>query len=212
MFTGIIQNLGRVTAVSKHGKMTRLAFQFSGRQKQTEKGESIAINGVCLTAIRIDSRGFEADLLPETLSVTNLGSLCVGDDVNLERSLRAGDAIGGHFVTGHVDAVGKIAQILDRGGNWSLLVDAPRTIISKLAVKGSVACDGVSLTLQEVTPKSFRVAVIPHTLKVTTLGRKKVGDQVNLEIDMLMRYQDSFSKKQSRKKKLTLKELKMQGF
>ena len=166
---------------------------------------------MCLTAVRIDEFGFEVELVPETLLATNLGKLKVGEGVNLERSLRWNDSVGGHFVTGHVDAVGKVAQIRRRGQNWSLLVDAPKTIISKLVPKGSVACDGVSLTVQTVMKKSFCVAVIPHTLAVTTLGKKKVGDEVNLEIDLLLRYQDC-ANASLKKNGLSIKTLKKQGF
>jgi len=211
MFTGIIQNLGRVTAVSQRGKVVRMAFQFEIAQKQVQKGESIAVNGVCLTAIRIDSKQFEADLVLETMASTNLGQLKPKDRVNLERSLRVGDAIGGHIVTGHVDAVGKISEIRDRVGNWSLLVHAPKTIISKLAVKGSVACDGVSLTLQAVNSKTFCVAVIPHTLVMTTLRFLKVGHLVNLEVDHsfdLMRH----PKRVRNMRRLNIQNLIKQGF
>ena len=211
MFTGIIQNFGKLKAVTLSKNQARLVFCFEKKETQVKQGESIAVNGVCLTAVRIDCFGFEADLVPETLLATNLGKLKVGDSVNIERSLRWNDSVGGHFVTGHVDAVGKVAQILRRGQNWSLLVDAPKTIISKLVPKGSVVCDGVSLTVQTVMKKNFCVAVIPHTLAVTTLGKKKVGDEVNLEIDLLLRYQEC-TNAALKKNRLSIKTLKKQGF
>lgn len=211
MFTGIIKNLGHVKSISNKGNKARLVFSFQNREKHVEKGESIAVNGVCLTAVQINPAEFSADLVQETLNATSLGRLKPGNRVNLERSLRVGDAIGGHFVTGHVDAVGKVEQIIRRGGNWSLLVNAPKTIISKLAVKGSIACDGVSLTVQELNTQSFRVAVIPHTLNVTTLAIKKTGDEINLEIDMLMRYLERHLKK-DKKKQLSAEILRKQGF
>ena len=188
MFTGMIQVLGQVEALQRQKGQIRLAFSFQKEQKNVQEGESIAVNGVCLTAVQIKKSGFKADLLPETLSATNLGKLKRGSRVNLERSLKWGDSIGGHFVTGHVDAVGRIAQIQRRNGNWSLLMNAPKTIIFKLVPKGSIACDGISLTVQALAPQGFYVAVIPHTLSVTTLGKKKIGDEVNLEIDLLFRY------------------------
>lgn len=211
MFSGIIQNQGRLKSIRMRSGEAHLAFAFQRWESKVQKGESIAVNGVCLTAVKISRRGFEADLLPETLDATNLGKLVPGSWVNLERSLKAGDAIGGHFVTGHVDAVGQIIEIKKRGGNWSLLVQAPETIISKLAVKGSVACDGISLTIQALAKKTFRVAIIPHTLKATTLGLRKKDDWLNLEVDMLMRYLDRLQSL-SKPKKLSVSRLKKQGF
>ncbi len=211
MFTGIIQNFGKLKAIIHSKNQAHLVFSFEKKEKQVKQGESIAVNGVCLTAVKIDSFGFEADLVPETLLATNLEKLKVGERVNIERSLRWNDSVGGHFVTGHVDAVGKVAQIGRRGGNWSLLLDAPKTIISKLVPKGSVACDGVSLTIQTVMKKSFCVAVIPHTLAATTLGKKKVGDEMNLEIDLLLRYQEC-TNTSLKKNGFSIKTLKKQGF
>lgn len=183
MFTGIIENTGGVKQVLIRGKSARLSFAFDQKEKHCSVGESIAVNGVCLTAVKISVSGFSADLLPETLTGTTLGSLRPGAQVNIERSLKLGSAIGGHWVSGHVDAVGEIAEIQRRGGNWSLLVHAPKTIISKLQSKGSVAIDGVSLTVQTLKQAYFQVAVIPHTLAVTTLRFLKAGSRVNLELD-----------------------------
>ena len=211
MFTGIIENLGRVESVKMRGKSARMSFRFQKREKRVAVGESIAVNGVCLTAVEINASGFSADILPETLAVTNLGQLKRSEPVNLERSLRAGSAVGGHFVTGHVDAVGQVAEIERREGNWSLLVKAPKTIISKLAVKGSVTCDGVSLTVQSVGSQTFRTAIIPHTLKVTNLGLKRPGSWINLEVDMLMRYLER-TKAPPKNSKLSVQNLKRQGF
>ncbi len=210
MFTGIIQNLGKVQSIRISRGTARLAFQFKKREKNTRRGESIAVNGVCLTAAKISASGFEADLVQETLAATNLGQLKAGDWVNLERSLRMGDAIGGHFVTGHVDAMGQIGEIKRRGGNWSLFVHTPKTIISRLAVKGSLACDGISLTVQALEKRGCWLAVIPHTLAVTTLGRKKKGDFLNLEIDMLIRYLERLKVPAS--KKISVRSLLTQGF
>ncbi|HRK62160.1 MAG TPA: riboflavin synthase [Candidatus Omnitrophota bacterium] len=211
MFTGIIENLGRVESVKIRGKSARMSFGFQKREKRVAVGESIAVNGVCLTAVEISAFGFSADILPETLAVTNLGQLKRSERVNIERSLRAGSAVGGHFVTGHVDAVGQVAEIERREGNWSLLVKAPKTIISKLAVKGSVTCDGVSLTVQSVGSQTFRTAIIPHTLKVTNLGLKRPGSRINLEVDMLMRYLER-TKAPKKVSKLSVQNLKRQGF
>ncbi len=211
MFTGIIQNLGKVKLIRKTHKQVRIAIHFRKKEKRVQEGESIAVNGVCLTAVKISSTGFEADLLPETLAVTSLGQLKAGDWVNLERSLKQGDLLGGHLVSGHVDATGEIAEIWRRGGNWSLLVHARKTILSKFVAKGSVAFDGVSLTIQKLEPQSFRVAVIPHTLKMTALRFLKVGSCVNLEADHsldLMRV----AKRKRTSSRFTVKSLMKQGF
>ena len=211
MFTGVIQNLGKVKLAEKRGKQMRLTIRFQKKEKGVQKGESIAVNGVCLTATVITALGFEADLLPETLEVTNLGKLKSGDWVNIERALKQGDSLGGHFVSGHVDSVGKITEISRRNGNWSLLVQAPKTIILKFAVKGSVTCDGVSLTVQELKAQRFRVAVIPHTLKVTTLHFLKVGSYVNLEVDHSLDLMRNF-KRTPRPGQLTVPKLIKPGF
>ncbi len=211
MFTGIIHNLGTVLEVVKQEQMMRLSFGFDHREEKTRSGESIAVNGVCLTAVKINAQAFTADLLPETLRDTNLGQLHVGARVNIERALRKGDSLGGHFVSGHVDGVGRIRRIDKRGRNWRLLVSAPKTIISKLVLKGSVTCDGVSLTVQNISGAGFYVAVIPHTINVTALKYWVLGSLINLETDHsfdLM--QNRFYKKKSRK--LKIKELIRQGF
>jgi len=211
MFTGIIENLGRVDSVKMRGESARMSFRFQKRERKVSVGESIAVNGACLTAVEINAAGFSADILPETLTVTNLGQLKRGDPVNLERSLRTGSAVGGHFVTGHVDATGKVAQIERRQGNWSLLVKAPQTIISRLVTKGSVACDGVSLTVQDLMSDRFRVAVIPYTLATTTLRFLKMHSRINLEADHsldLMRV----LKKDEKSTRLKIKNLIRQGF
>lgn len=188
-----------------------LVFAFKKPEKNVRVGESIAVNGVCLTATRITSKKFSADLVQETLSASHLGNLKVGDQVNLERSLKAGDSVGGHWIAGHVDGVGHISEIKERGKNWSLLVSAPQNIISKLVLKGSIACDGVSLTVQKIERQRFGVAVIPHTLHATTLGFKKEGDVLNLEIDVLTRYMKSNASRLNTKK-FTVRQLQRQGF
>ena len=211
MFTGIIQNWGIVKSIRSDGRSARLRFAFKHKEKKVAAWESIAVNGACLTATQINGSGFSADLLPETLAVTNLGFLSAGDIVNMERSLKAGDAVGGHFVTGHVDALGEVLKIEKRGGNWSLLVRAPKTIISKLTVKGSVACDGVSLTVQALSSASLRVAIIPHTLAVTTLHLLQVGSRVNLEADHSLEWMRG-TKKVRGTGRLEIRKLIRQGF
>lgn len=177
-------------------------------------GESIAVDGVCLTAVKAGPKNFEADVIDETLRATRLGRLKAGDRVNLERSLRAGDLIGGHFVTGHVNGTGIIRKIERRGANYALQIQAPADIIQSLAVKGSIALDGISLTVQAIRANTFKVAIIPLTLRETALKRKKKGDGVNLEIDLTRRYLKDLMTLPvfSPAPRLTLKQLKSQGF
>lgn len=187
MFSGIIETIGTVAAVVRHGEDARL--EIAGLAGSTlAVGESICTSGVCLTVREVTARGFAADLSGETLRRTNLGLLREGDSVNLERSLRLGDRLSGHFVFGHVDGVGRIT-VLDRSGDGhSLRVATDADLSPYLVDKGSIAVDGISLTMCDVAETSFAVAVIPHTFEVTTLSRRKVGDVVNLEADMLARY------------------------
>jgi riboflavin synthase len=182
MFTGLIAQTGQVR---KNG--ARLAVE-TELAKELEPGDSIAVNGVCLTAVAIDDNGFEADVMEETLVRTSLGRLQQGDRVNLELALRIGDRLGGHFVQGHVDATGRILEIEQREHSRVLLIGAPPEILRYIVEKGSIAVDGVSLTVTEVEAKGFSVSLIPETLERTTLGSVSEGDPVNLEVDMLAKY------------------------
>lgn len=190
MFTGIIQNLGTVRKKQKKAGQIHFLFSFKRAEKNIKVGESIAVNGVCLTATKISAKSFEADVVEETLKATTLGQLKIGDQVNLERSLKYGDSMGGHFVTGHVDGIGKIVHIKKSGKNQIFGIQTSKEIISQLARKGSVACDGISLTIQSVDKAKaiFEVALIPHTLRETTFGKKRAGNFLNLEIDLISRY------------------------
>ena len=172
MFTGIIQNRGIITGQKKQGGQVQFSFRFAKREKQKlEPGESIAVNGVCLTARRCSPAGFDADVIAETLESTTLGSLRRGDGVNLERSLRLGDSLGGHFVTGHVDETGKIFNIRRRGKNKTFSISAGKKLLPFIAPKGSVTVDGISLTVQNVAKNIFEVGIVPHTLRETTLSK-----------------------------------------
>jgi riboflavin synthase len=182
MFTGLIAQTGQVR---KNG--ARLAVE-TELAKELAPGDSIAVNGVCLTAVAIDDNGFEADVMEETLVRTSLGRLQQGDRVNLELALRIGDRLGGHFVQGHVDATGRILEIEQREHSRVLLIGAPPEIVRYIVEKGSIAVDGVSLTVTEVDAKGFSVSLIPETLERTTLGSVSEGDPVNLEVDMLAKY------------------------
>lgn len=187
MFTGIVESLGTVTHVADAAAGRRLTI--SDRMASTPVvGESIAVNGACLTVVVMRGDEFEFDVGPETLQRTNLGRLVAGDRVNLERSLRVGDRLGGHFVQGHVDAVGTI-DARARNGDWEdAWFRCPAELTRLMVPKGSIAVDGISLTLVNVEPERFSVMLIPHTTANTTLGFKRVGDPVNLECDMLAKH------------------------
>lgn len=188
MFTGLVETLGTVvrrTPDGGGGANLTIACPFAA---DLTLGESVAVNGACLTVVEHTPDDFHAQLGPETLQRTCLGALKSGDRVNLERSLRAGDRLGGHFVQGHVDGVGRIAD-RSRQGEWETVWFACPTDLTRLMVpKGSVAVDGVSLTLVEVARERFSVMLIPHTLTMTTLGVKQSGDEVNIETDMLAKH------------------------
>lgn len=215
MFTGIIENQGIVFKREERGGQVRFGFRFQKKEKSLKIGDSIAVSGVCLTAVRVGPGDFEVDVVRQTLEATTLGALGLKGRVNLERSLKIGDGLGGHFVTGHIDGRGTIIKIEKRKKNTTLFLTASKDIISLLADKGSVACDGISLTVQKVRGSVFQIAVIPHTLRVTTLGIKRVGSDVNLEVDIVARYlRMCFLKEKSRRNfssRTILRELLQQG-
>jgi len=187
MFTGLVESLGTVIRVEDAGEGRRLSVR-DPMGPQLAVGESVAVNGACLTVVEIRGDEFGFEVGPETLLKTNLGTLRPGDRVNLERSLKVGDRLGGHFVQGHVDAVGTIDARV-RNGDWEdVWFRCPAELTRLMVPKGSIAVDGISLTLVNVEPERFSVMLIPHTQAVTTLGFKKVGDAVNLEADMLARH------------------------
>ncbi|MBU6280760.1 riboflavin synthase [bacterium] len=189
MFSGIVEATGRVRALERRpGGDAVLSLDVGFDPATLVSGESIATNGVCLTVRTIEPTGFAADLSGETLSRTTLGSLAAGDVVNLERSLRVGDRISGHFVFGHVDGEGVVDSIRRDGEGWRFTFGFAPAFAPFVVDKGSVAVDGISLTLCDCTERSFDIAVIPHTFEATNLHRRRVGDRVNLEADMLARY------------------------
>lgn len=188
MFSGLVQLLAEVTEVRNEPPGKRLWIAAPEFAADAEIGESIAMNGCCLTLVDVEDTGLAFQAGPETLARTNLGRLNPGSLVNLERSLRIGDKLGGHFVTGHVDGLGTLLQ-RDKSGPWyTCWFSAPPPLMRQMASKGSIAIDGVSLTLVDVHDDRFSVQLIPHTLAVTTLGRLEVGDSVNLETDLLAKY------------------------
>jgi riboflavin synthase len=187
MFTGLVESLGTVTRAEDTGAGRRLTVR-DAMGPLLAHGESVAVNGACLTVVQIGGDEFAFEVGPETLIRTNLGRLAAGDRVNLERSLRVGDRLGGHFVQGHVDAVGTIDARL-RSGDWEdVWFRCPADLTRLMVPKGSIAVDGVSLTLVNVEAGRFSVMLIPHTQAATTLGFKRAGDPVNLESDMLAKH------------------------
>lgn len=191
MFTGLVEATGRVAAIEPKGGDVRLRIA-SGTLglADVQLGDSIAVNGVCLTVVAFDASGFDADVSTETLSRTTLGTWVVGRCVNLEKSLRFGDRVGGHLVSGHVDGLGRVISIEAdaRATRWRFAL--PRALSRFVAEKGSIAVDGVSLTVNAVGDEHFEVALIPHTQTVTAFADTAVGSVVNLEVDLLARYLD----------------------
>lgn len=192
MFTGIVTALGEVRAAERGAGLLRLTIDSAYDAASVEIGASIAHDGCCLTVVERAGRGegmrHVVEVAPESLALTTLGGLQVGDQVNLERSLRAGDELGGHIVQGHVDGMGEVLSVTPDGGGWRLRIRPPASIAYLIAPKGAIAVHGVSLTVNEVDDGGFGVLIIPHTWAVTTLSKLKPGDRVNLEADMMARY------------------------
>jgi len=187
MFTGIVTAIGRIASARPHGDGLRLRIDAPGfGMADVGLGDSIALQGVCHTVVAKDEAGFEVDTSAATLAVTT--GLAAGQAVNLEKSLTLADRLGGHLVSGHVDGVGAVTAFEDLGGSWRLEVEMPAELARYVARKGSIAVDGVSLTVNAVAGNRFEVNIIPHTRAVTTLGRLAAGSRVNLEVDMTARY------------------------
>lgn len=191
MFSGIVEETGRVVSLTATPRSVRLAIA-SRALTRVPVGGSVAINGVCLTVAACRRGARQFDVLRETMRRTNLRFLRAGDTVNLERSLKLGTRLGGHFVTGHVDAVGRIRRWEKRGRDYFLEITAPQSVMNLTLRKGSIAVDGISLTVAEVKPRSFSAWIIPHTRAVTNLRARKIGDAVNLEADVLGKYAQKF--------------------
>ncbi|HKN78708.1 MAG TPA: riboflavin synthase [Lysobacter sp.] len=192
MFTGLIEGVGRLAAREMRGGDARLRIEVGtlqwGAGADVRMGESISVNGTCLTVVAFDGSGFEADASNETLALTTLGELAVGRAVNLERAMRPTDRLGGHLVSGHVDGVGNVVHVWDDGRAQRWLFAVPPQLRRYIAAKGSICVDGVSLTVNAVDDSGFEVALVPHTLAHTAFAETKPGDAVNLEVDMLARY------------------------
>lgn len=189
MFTGIVRELGRVaSAAAAEGGGLALVVEASDTAAELATGDSISINGVCLTAEAVADGRVTLHAVPETLARTTLGSLTAGDAVNVEPALRAGEPLGGHHVQGHVDGVGRVRAVEEEGGGLRVVVEAPPEILRYCVEKGSIALDGVSLTVAALGPDAFSVVLVPHTLAVTTLGDLAPEREVNLEVDVLAKY------------------------
>jgi riboflavin synthase len=185
MFTGIIEETGRVLAFEPKSEAWQLTIAARSSLADLSLGDSIAVNGCCLTATQFEAGSLQFDVLEETRRLTNFSTLRPGALVNLERSLRFGGKIGGHFVTGHIDSLGRVDIFEARGKDHYLRVSLPEGVTRYIVQKGSIAVDGISLTIAEVTESAFAVWIIPHTLSITNLVEKRVGDPVNLEFDLL---------------------------
>ncbi|MBM3672500.1 MAG: riboflavin synthase [Actinobacteria bacterium] len=189
MFTGIVEELGSVRSMTVNGSSARLEIECKTVIEDARIGDSISVNGCCLTVVDLDAGSWAADVHPETLDRTNLGGVQPGDPVNLERPVRLEDRLGGHLVQGHVDAVGSVtARDMDPDGSTVMTIAAPSAITRYVVEKGSITVDGVSLTVARVDDGGFAVALIPHTLAVTTLGSRELGESVNLEVDVVAKY------------------------
>ena len=189
MFTGLIEGVGQVAALETRGGDVRLRIAVGSLPfADVALGESIAVSGVCLTVIEFDAGSFAADASTETLTLTTLGGMTVGQAVNLERAMRPSDRLGGHLVSGHVDGVGQVLQVSDdaRAQRWTFA--APKPLLRYIAQKGSICVDGVSLTVNAVDDAGFEVALVPHTIAHTAFAQTAVGDVVNLEVDLVARY------------------------
>jgi riboflavin synthase len=188
MFSGIVEEMGAVALLEKTLAGTRMTILASTVMGDLKIGDSVSVNGTCLTVVSRTDKDFNVDVSPETLSVTTLGGFAVGMPVNLERAMKLNERIGGHLVAGHVDGVGVIRSRHQDANAIMLAIEAPQHILRYCVVKGSVTVDGISLTINDMSDKGFSVAIIPHTAKVTILGLKQVNDFVNLESDLIGKY------------------------
>ncbi len=188
MFTGLVEEMGVIRSLDGDADGVRMAVDATTVTVDVAVGDSIAVSGACLTVVSFDESGFAVDVVTETLRRTTLGSRVPGDTVNLERAMAVGDRLGGHIVQGHVDGVGTVVSVTPEGEGVRLAIAAPAAVRPYVVEKGSITVDGVSLTVAATIADGFEIALIPHTLAVTTLGRLAAGDRVNLEADMVAKY------------------------
>jgi riboflavin synthase len=192
MFTGIVEEIGHVKSLWHRGSVLQLLISAKAVLEGLKAGDSVAVNGVCLTATNAGRSDFMVDIVEETLLISTLDSLKVQDEVNLERALKVSDRLSGHIVGGHIDGVGIIKNIIKNSASTKITFWVPENLRKYFVHKGSISVDGVSLTVAEVGRETFSVAVIPHTIKTTNLGKRKIGDKVNLETDMLAKYIEGY--------------------
>ena len=192
MFTGIIEEVGVLEELSTGNGFGLMEIKCNKVLEDTKIGDSIATNGVCLTVKEKSSSSFKAEVMGETLAKSNLGSLKVGDKLNLERALRLSDRLGGHIVSGHIDGVGKIVSIKEESNGTWFTISAPKDVLKYIIYKGSIGIDGISLTVADVNEEAFKVSVIPHTIENTILIDKQINSKVNLECDLIGKYLEKF--------------------
>ena len=212
MFTGLIETVGAVQEKRSRGKAVRLTVAPEAEPYETAAGDSVALDGLCLTVVETKGRAMSFEVSPESLSRSTLAELKAGGRVNLERALRLGDRLGGHFVQGHVDGVGKIEEVRPEGEFTRLTVSAPAEILRYAVVKGSIAVDGISLTINGLEKEKFWVMLIPETLRRTTMGTKARGGRVNLESDLIAKYVERLLGSRPAAGGITLAKLEEEGF
>jgi riboflavin synthase len=216
MFTGLIEEIGIISSIEKGRNSYQFGISAHEVLEGTKIGDSICTNGACLTVIKISSNHFTVDIMSETVLMTNFSDLKIGSKVNLERAMRLSDRLGGHLVSGHIDGTGKIVSINKDDIAWRIEIESSQDIISKILDKGSIAIDGISLTVVRVLENSFEVSIIPHTANETTLLSKKINDTVNLETDMIGKYVLKFlsasKKEEEHDKKIDMSFLAENGF
>lgn len=213
MFTGLIEAICTVKSVSRHAGAMRLTVDLGHLARESKIGDSIAINGVCLTVAELGSTLATFNISAETLTKSNLGGLTTGSKVNTELAMRASDRFGGHIVAGHIDDTAKILAIKKLGKFADMIFEAPQQLLDQMVPKGSVAVDGISLTVAKTDQNCFTATIIPHTMEKTTLGRAKIGDMVNIETDIIVKtIKKQLEKILPKEKKLTVEKLKQLGF
>jgi len=214
MFTGIIEEVGKVVKIEQRGENRRITIAAENTPKELKPGDSVAVSGVCLTALDIKPKSFCADLAPETWARTSFSRMHEGALVNLELPMKADGRFGGHIVQGHVDGVGKLIELerIADSENWWLRIELPSEIEKYTVFKGSISIEGISLTIAKLEQNISTVAIIPHTVEITNLGSLKPGDPVNLEADLIAKYVEKMTKRDATASSLTVEELVRQGF
>jgi riboflavin synthase len=214
MFTGIVEEIGRVFHIEQRGENRRVTVAAEKTPKELKPGDSVAVSGVCLTAVDIKPNSFCADLAPETWERTSFSRIHEGALVNLELPMKANGRFGGHIVQGHVDAVGKLISLerIAESENWWMRIELPSEVERYTVYKGSISIEGISLTVAELEGKNCTVAIIPHTVEMTNLNSLKPGDPVNLEADLIAKYVEKMMSRESAESALTIEELVQQGF